>query len=420
MVKMIPRALLVGALVCAGTLAGCDTGTTTSDVTVRGRVTDDPSSTLGPVEGAVVTAARVSASGQLQGLDGEATTDADGEYRLETEGATGAVVLTATDGSFSSRVLIEEDGADDGTVTAPPMTAETDAEVAVYLAAKAAGSRATVADVVAFVTANVAAEIDAGANTAAEVAAALDAALDAEAAYAQDAGASAGDVDDAQDNRATAYAAFRTALHNATSADDRVNALRTFEEAYADAWADADVDADVQAEASRAGALAAARFSTDLSADAAFEIERQARLYAATAAALAIEAAFRNENASNDRLTVLSEARLALVAAIRAATSASALAGAEAAYQAAVRAEVAAEAGLSGAEVSAAQSATGSARAALTTAVAAATTAEQVADAVATFYASARTAIEGVLGTDEDFATLVILHLAAFGSLSAA
>src|SRR5688572_12751816 len=131
--------LFVAALV--GPLAGCDSSGADAEVEIRGRVTDDATSGLGPIDGAVVVASEVDADGDVSAMDGQATTDADGEFNLTIDGTTEVVLLTATEGSFRTRALLERGAAASGTVSAPTFTAETDAEAGVYLAARSRSNR---------------------------------------------------------------------------------------------------------------------------------------------------------------------------------------------------------------------------------------------------------------------------------------
>ena len=110
-------------------------------------------------------------------LSGSATTSASGQFSLQSEGTTEAAVLMAEGtGDFASSVLVEAGGAARGTVQTAPMTAETDTEADVFIAARQRGSRARVADAVLFVTADVTTDVRAGQTTTAQVAAALDSA----------------------------------------------------------------------------------------------------------------------------------------------------------------------------------------------------------------------------------------------------
>jgi len=409
-----PVGRLVTSLLFAGLLAiplsACDSNGADDEITIRGRVSDDASSgaVLGPIEGATVVAAEVATGGEVTTLaGGQATTDADGAYEMSVEGTTRAVVLTATSGSFTTRALIEAGGAAAGTVSAPTMTTETDAEVDVFLAAQALPSAATVADVAFYVTRDLAGRISGGAESAEDVAVAIDAALRTEAAYADERGSS-GAVDDAAEEREDAYGSYRVAVFAATTTTGGAAARVAFEEAYSRGFDDAGADVDVQAGAALAASVAAARFDADLTSSAAFDLQRQARLHAALAGAFAVEDHFRAAGVTG-RLTALANAREALHVDIAGALTAGAIAGAEDAYRALIRAELATETGLSAGDLADAEAATASARTALGLTVAAATTPALVAEAVATFHAAVRTAVAASLGAGEDLAVDVIV-----------
>lgn len=422
-----PSRTLVVLVTLLFVAVGCDSNdpdiSATGDATFTGRVTSDEGyvtgsanrSAAGPVRGAVVTAAAVSANGQTRLLQGQATTDAEGRFSLDADGSAGVVVLMAEQADFRSSVLIEAGGAASGSVMAPPMTAESHAEADVYVAARTRSQRVKPADAVAYVSARTAAEIESGATSASDVAASVAAAAEAEAAYLRtdEGGETSGNtVEEGQAERTRGYASFRTRITSAMSVEARTAAVQAFEDAYARAYAEAGVTASHQAQASRAGARAAVTFSG--SSDARFATQQQARLYAALATAFAVEEEFRAAGAASSRVSALAQARAALAASIRAAATAEALAQAEAAYEAAVRTELTAEADVSAAALASADTATTAANATLDASVQAAATAEAVAQAYATFFASARTAAETVLGTDAAFAVKVVALLSAF------
>ena len=402
--------LLVAALLAAP-LAGCDSTGADDEITIRGRVTDDATSgaVSGPIAGATVAVAEVETDGDLTALEGEVTTDADGAFTLNTSGTERVVLVTATQGTFRTRSLIEEDGATTGTVSAPTLTAETDAEAAVYLAGRPTDARATVADVAFYVTREVAGRINGGADTATDVALAIEAALEAEAEYADRRGAG-GDRSDAVDLRNEAYGTFRAAVFAASTTTAGAAARLAFEQDYAGALADAGASADAQAGAGLAASRATARFSSDLSSGTAFDLVRQARLQAALAGALSVEAAFSEAGAST-RLSALADAREQLVTDLASALTAGAILDAETAYRAAVRAELAAETGLPAGDLEDAEAATSTALAAMEASIATATSAEFVGEAVATFHSAARAAVTAALGSGEDLAVDVITFL---------
>ncbi|PSQ69461.1 MAG: hypothetical protein BRD31_05580, partial [Bacteroidetes bacterium QH_2_64_26] len=84
------------------------------------------------VEGATVTAVSVGADGTTRALDGETTTNANGEFEITVEGETSDVIrLNADwDNNSSSSVIVQTNG--QSQVDAQPMTAETAAEADVY------------------------------------------------------------------------------------------------------------------------------------------------------------------------------------------------------------------------------------------------------------------------------------------------
>lgn len=412
-------ALSLGLLMLVGA-TGCDSSDpdpTSDEVTINGRVTsdagydsEDEARAAGPVEGATVTAVAVDASGQTSPLQGSATTDADGEFSLETDGTSNVVVVMAEAEGFRSSALVEAGAATDGAVTAPPMTAESHAEAEVYVEARSRSQQVHVADAVAHVTARTAAEIESDAATTADVAAALAAAVEAEAHYLRhdDGGdASAEEVEESREYRRTRFATFRASVASATSAAARAAAVRAFEEAYANAYAESGLTMSHQAEASQAGARAAVQFS----GSSEFATTQQARLYAALATALAAEQAFEANGAASTRLDALAEARADLVAAIRAATSASAVAAAQVEYVTNVRTELAAEADLSATVIESAFAAMSAAETTLDASVEAASSAEAVAEAYVAYFGDAREVVEELLGADAALAVQVIVLL---------
>ena len=139
-------------------VVGCDSGGGGANggesTTVSGTVTDNNSSgsnspstasskasSQDGVEGATVTAVSVGADGTTRALDGEATTNASGEFTITVEGAGASDVIRLNadgDNDFSSSVIVQTDGQNQ--VDAQPMTAETAAEANVYVEAKSEAS----------------------------------------------------------------------------------------------------------------------------------------------------------------------------------------------------------------------------------------------------------------------------------------
>ena len=405
---MALRSLLFVSLALA--VSACDSdpgGTTGAAITLSGTVTDDDASSLtksaGPVEGATVVASSVNANGSLNALSGSATTSASGSFSLETEATTDIVLLTASDTGFDSRALLEAGAAAGARAEAAPMTFETDAEAGVLLAARRDAPTTDVADAVYFVTAEVAADVQSGATTTADVAAALAASLNAEREAAENQNESV-EEERPRVERREDYTQLRIQLRTAASAEQRAAAVARFEEGYADAYASAGLSARSHARVSSARAKTTLRFSRGLSADARLAVRRRARLAAARATALAVEAEFAAQNAATERREALAEARARFVADLQAATSDDEMAEAESAYAASVRSEIQAETGISSLTMRLASQSSSVARATLNTAVSAATSASVIVTAVTSFYATVESGATSAFGAEADLA----------------
>ena len=407
------------SILLATALTACSTSETGPQpgdtVALSGTVTDEDASSLrkaaAPIEGAVVVASRVGASGSLQRLSGEATTDASGSFSLTTDATVDPVVVTATRGAFAARALLEAGAAARTSARTAPLTAETDSEVEVFLASRARGSAATAADVILFTSADVAADLRAQATTAAEVAAALDASLEAEA---EASAASSEGAERARTRRREAVAAFRAALASASGAEARASAFARFESDYAGAYAEAGLALDAQARASQARTQALMKLDFGVSQRARHALLRRSRVAAAHATALAVEAAFEAKDVPQSRLDALAAARLALVAELEAATTSVAQSNAEAEYASVARAQLALEINLNDLELSAAAQASSSARSAFNTAVSSASSGTTVGSAMSTLFSTVEASVRSALGLEADLAAEVYALLSLY------
>ena len=345
---------------------------------------------MADIEGAVVTAANVSASGSTNQLAGEATTDASGEFTLDVEGAGEDVVLTATKADFESKVLVANRGGN--RIDTMPMTVETHAEAEVYVEAREQDDdedEVTMSDVALFVTENVGAEVRSGSRAAADVAAAIRAEAEARKSYVRDE-ADEDAIDDARAKERDAFVQLQADLSASTSANAEAAAIQSFEHALVDAYSEAGVTLETQARARQAGRAAIVKFGS-----ASFEMRKKAEILAALATAQAVEASFEAAEASSARMDALAQARTELIAELRSASSDNAIADARASYQSAVQAELASEAEVQESVlVTAKEQIDTTAKTVLDAALTTAATAEAVATAHATFYAAAETSAE--------------------------
>lgn len=409
-------AVLAGALL----MTGCDDATGPNlegETTFEGVVTDDAGfgKTAGTVDGAVVTASNVTASGSTNRLEGSATTNAQGRFELHAEDAADEVVLTAEKSGFRSKVMVFAEGR--SSVRAMPMTTETHGEAEVFVEARQQDDEddVTMSDVAVYVTKEVAAETAASASAAADVAAAIVAEARTRKDYIRDEDDGEEEVDDAREKEAQAFIELQADLSASSSTSAQTAAIEAFEQALIEAYTEAGVSIETQARARQAARAALVRFSGSTSSSARFHLRKKAELLAAIATSEAVEASFRASGATSARIDALQQAQSTLIARLRAATSASAVADAKAEYESKVEDELAAEIGVNSTIIANADAAMDAAKVTLELALATASSARAVAQAHASFYATAEAAARSSFGgnSNADFGARVLALLSA-------
>ncbi|MEX2398402.1 MAG: hypothetical protein WD491_15295 [Balneolales bacterium] len=352
---------ILGFLVFFST--GCDSGVDavgdTESVTVSGQATEngstqnnqragktaESSEVLNSVEGAVVTAVAVHADGSVSTLEGETTTDANGEFTLTAEGEGAADyirVFAQGDGEFETSSIVQVNGRE--TVNSPPLTAESHAHADIYLEAKSEDNSnshyegVTAADVSIFVNADLAADINARTESAADMGIAIANAVNAQIEYNTKAEAGI-DMNAIADARSDAYARFQSDLAAATDAEARTEAYANLEESYINVFSENGANFETQAQFNQTFTSILIEASGEADGNAELNLRKQAELILSTTSALAIEEKFEAEGASEVTLDALAEARTEVVADIRQATSAKAIVDAKAEYKASVDAE---------------------------------------------------------------------------------
>ena len=365
-------------LVVGLAMTGCDSNgggmsENPESTTITGRVTNNGSSGSGTasatpskaardgVEGATVTAVSVGADGTTRALEGEATTNADGEFTITVEGEniSNVVRLNAQgEGDFSSSVIVMTGG--QSQVQTQPMTAETAAEADVYLEAKAEDEASsheegvTAADVAMYVNADAAADLNAGATQDSKVAAAIASTVKAETQMNAEAEGAAS-ADAVADTKANLYADLQSGLATASSASSRTDVMTTFEDGMANLYVEAGGTAESQARSRQAGTSVMIEFSGTVSSDAALGLRKQAELLRAEATARVEEATFEAEEASNSTINALVQARQQLKTDLRAASSIDAIVDANATYEASVKSQMESAFGISAATIAVAE-----------------------------------------------------------------
>jgi hypothetical protein len=394
--------LLTGILL----LAGCDSTTGSggeTDTTFEGRVTDDVgfSKSADSVEGAVVTAANVSASGSTNQIEGEATTDAEGRFQLETQDAANEVILVAEKTDFRSKVMAYTDGRT--AINTMPMTAETHGEADVFVEARRQDDDddVTMSDVAVYVTHEFAAEASSDAEAATSIAAAIVAEARARKDYVREETGNE-QAEEARDRENQAFLEFQADISASAGTSAQTDVVEAFESALIEAYSDAGVAIETQARARQAARAALVRFSSDVSSSARLHLRKQAEVLAALATSESIDASFRAGGATEARIDALEEAQSTFLAQLRTASSTAAIAEAKAQYEASLHEELAAEIGVDAGAIATADAALETAEIALELAVTTAASASAVAQAHASFYASAETAARTSLAESDD------------------
>lgn len=402
---------VAAALLIVGGLSGCDSSTDegpngTTQITVNGKVTDDSgfAKALGSVEGAVVAASEVTASGSLRTLSGEATTDASGSYRLAVETTSSPLILSASKVGFNSRAIVEHRLTGSGIVNAMPMNDETTAEADVYVEAKssASASLVSVADVAFYVDSAVAAAVRAGDASTAEIAVAIAAGQESEREYSDADPEGPQDEEPrrrADDRQRDSFITLQSALNAAAGSSAQTGARTTFEKAFVDAYAASGVDASVQAKAMQSGNSAMLMVAADanMTAETRLALRKRAEAGVALAASVAVQAAFEANGAAQATIDALAAAGESLYQSTATAQSQTQISVAFGTFAATVEAELATQLGVDVLVISSARAALDAAKVALQTSIDAAADAAAVASAYATFFAAAESSVAGSL-----------------------
>ena len=287
---------------------------------------------ISAVEGAVVTAAQVTAEGELQTIgDAEAQTDAEGEYSLQVDVSSIAdpanqIVIIATNNEETAQAIVSAEVQNGNTIAVQPINLETSAEVAVYQNVAANGNTNIVstADISVAVESEVAADIKSNTQNAADVAAALASSAQAKATYYTEKGI---EVSEDQRNQIAqikhdAQVQLEAEL-NAAAAGEKQAAVDAFLQRVAKAEVEAGVATWAAAESNDLAARVLVKQSADLSTDAQSEIRKQAYFLTAVTIDAAVRAEAEAAGASEETLNALADAGATLQADIRTATNAS-------------------------------------------------------------------------------------------------
>lgn len=434
--------IIVAALTGVSCNDSNSTGPGVEPATVEGRVEDEgnnqnkssaPVIQTVSVEGATVTAARITAEGSLETIPGaEATTNAQGEFFLNINADAVAnsgrhIVVVAEKNSRQWKTFITGELKSGSTVVVQPLTEESSGEADVFTGIVAEGNTNLVskADIEAFVDAGTSAAISSNAGAAAIIAGALAAGAQARSKYFTNQSI---EITEEQKNniletKALAQAELESKLNATTSEAQHQAAMDVFMEAVAHAYVDAGVDASAYARAKELSGLILLKNCTSISSEARSEIRSNAALLASYAINTAVQAKMEAANAAGQSVQAAAQAGAQLRSDIKAVANASEedIDAAFETYNQAIvdilQQEFPADAGTI-ANISSQINSIGGAKAALKTTITVSADTDVIIEAYSTFYASVRATVDTLFtaatNTEAAFVTevMILINLA--------
>ncbi len=319
------------AVSCSDTGTGIEeSGTVTFTGTVENTGSQN-AQTVNDVEGAVVTAARVTADGNLQTIgNAQAETNAEGEYTLQVEldafnnaDASTHIVIVAEKNGQQAKSFVAADIESGTTVTVQPITFESSAEASVFQQVVANGDAdiITKAYIEVIVDSDVAADIESSAQNAAEVAAALAAAAEAKTQFYAEKGIEISEEQQEQIVDIKQQAMVRLASELDGGAEKEA-AFQNFLQAVANAELEAGVEAWAAAESNDFAARVLVQESAELSAEAQSSIRKHSYYITAVTLNTAVRAQAEALGASESTINAISDAGATLQTNIISATNA--------------------------------------------------------------------------------------------------
>lgn len=342
--SQIRNCMLILALSWLG-FACSDTINSTSSnsvqLTVNGRVessggadqdnsSEDDESTA--VEGAVVTAAQVTADGSLETLgNAETQTSASGEFtlKIKSQGVADAadkVVVVVEKESQQWKAFVSQKVESGSTVDIKPISIESTGETSVYQEVIANGETDLVskADIESYIGTAAAAELQGSEEATAEFASALaaEARTKAEILATQSSEVSEEQMAGINEAKARALADLNAKLNASADQSAKAEAYKTFYQSIITAHADAEVNAVAYAEAKEAACHSLIENITSLSENAQAEVRAHASVLAAIAVDQAVQARLKAESASESTVNAVAQAGTQLRADVFAKTTA--------------------------------------------------------------------------------------------------
>ncbi len=295
-----PIKLSIVFLITALVAMGCSSNSSDNQsATIEGSVQPESSKqkvTASSVEGAVVTAARVTSEGSFETIEGtETETNASGNFMLEVdvEAAENIVIIAKNEGN-EWRGFLSSEVENGSSVTLKPINTESTAESSVFAEVVASGNADIVqkSDIEAVVTNNVASEIESGLTSSAQIAAALKNSAEARVEFYSEMMQNNSEEALEETYELLAEAQFRleSELAASSSAEARSEAYDVFIESTVNAYVNAGLDASATAKALEMWSRVTVNSMTAVSSEIKNDVRAQASLIAATAVDLAVQA----------------------------------------------------------------------------------------------------------------------------------
>lgn len=332
---MLVLALSLIGVACGDSSTGSGPSNGTESASVEGRVDNTSSGsqkTLAKVEGATVTAARVTSSGELEPLgNAETETSAEGEFTLEIDGdvvaeSANRVVVIAEKNGQQAKAYVTAKVESGSTVEVQPITFESSSETSVYQEVIANGDAEVVskADIEVMVNAEVAQDIESNSDHAADVAAALAAQAEAKARFYSEQGVEITEEqrENAEETKAQAQLQLESELNATTSTEEEQAAFDSFVRTVAKAETEANVNATAVAKASESSSRVLVKESANLSAEAQTALRKRAAYMATFALESSVEAQMKATGATESSVNSAVDAAATLRADIKAMSNA--------------------------------------------------------------------------------------------------
>lgn len=305
---------------------GCSTNSNKDTATVNGSLSGETSQQkiqTNNVEGAVVTAARVTSEGSFETLEGTKTeTDASGNFTLnvDAESYQHIVVVAEKEGQQWSGFLTSN-VKNGSSYTLKPLNAESSAETTVFTELVASGSADLVskADIETAIGSEAAAEIRSGSSAASRIAFGLKTAAQARAEYYAD--ALQNDAETALKSTfeamAEAQLRFESELESATSEEQQEAAFEMFAEAVVEAHTNAGLTISEAATSIEMWSRIAVKGTSSVSDEVKNNIRKNSSLIVAVAIDNAVQAEAQAAEMSETTKEAIVQAGVDLKAELR-------------------------------------------------------------------------------------------------------